>query len=93
MAPNRPPKKPRGPAAKPLANPFNPRYVSSKEKAQSRAERLRFLYWLAVALPVMITVMLFGYTDQAPAGLRAATEQVDSVFGYPVLRLIAFMMS
>ncbi len=93
MAPKRPPKLPKGPPAKPLANPFNPRYVSPKEKAQSRSERLRFLYWSAVAVPVIVTIMLFGYTDQAPAGLRAATEQVDAMFGYPVLRLIAWMMS
>lgn len=93
MAPKRPPKKPRGPPAKPLANPFNPRQLTPEEKAQSRAERLRFLYWFAVAVPVVVMVMLVGYTDQAPAGLRAATEQVDSVFGYPVLRLIAWMLS
>jgi len=93
MAPKKPPKLPKGPRAKPLANPFNPRSLTAKEKAQSRAERLRFLYWFAVAVPVVITVMLFGYTDQAPLWLRSAAEQVDSVFGYPVLRLIAFIMS
>ena len=93
MAPKKPPRQPRGPPAKPLANPFIPHYVSPKEKAQARAQRLRFLYWLAVAVPVIITIMLFGYTDQAPAGLRAATESIDAVFGYPVLRLIAWTMS
>jgi hypothetical protein len=77
---------------KPLANQPVPRQLTPKEKAQVRAERLRFLYWFAVAVPVVITVMLFGYTDQAPTGLRAATEQIDSVFGYPVLRLIVFIM-
>lgn len=93
MASKRPPKLPKGPPAKPLAHPFNPRYVTPKEKAQTRAERLRFLYWFAVALPVVATAMLFGYSDQAPPWLRAATEQLDAVFGYPVLRLIAWMMS
>ncbi len=87
----KPLKLPKGPPARPLANPFNPRYVSPKEKAQSRAERLRFLYWFAVAVPVVLLVMLFGYTDQAPAGLRTATEQFDAFFGYPVLRLIALI--
>jgi hypothetical protein len=93
MASKRLPKQPKGPPANPLANPFIPRYVTPKEKAQARGERLRFLYWFTVAVPIMITAMLFGYTDQAPRWLRVATEQFDSVFGYPVLRLIAWVMS
>jgi hypothetical protein len=93
MAPKKPPRQPRGPPAKPLANPFIPHYVTPKQKAETRAQRLRFLYWAALALPVAITVMLIGYTDQAPRWLRAATENVDAVFGYPVLRLVAWIMS
>jgi hypothetical protein len=77
--------------AKPLENPFNPRYVSPKERAENRARWRRFFYWTAVALPLVVTLMLFGYTDQAPAWLRAATEQLDAIFGYPVLRLIALI--
>ena len=68
-----------------------PRFSSDKEKAATRAERLRFLYWAAVALPLILTVMLFGYTDQAPAWLRSATGDIDAMFGRPVLRLIALM--
>jgi len=39
----------------------------------------------------MVMLMLFGYSDQAPAWLRAATEYVDAVFDYPLLRLIALI--
>jgi hypothetical protein len=42
-------------------------------------------------LPLVITLMLIGYTDQAPRWLRTATEALDAVFGYPVLRLIALV--
>ena len=88
-----PKNRPKQPPAKPLANPFTPRYVSPKEKAETRARWRWFLYGVAVALPVLLTLMLFGYSDQAPAALRAATENLDAVFGYPVLRLIALIAS
>ena len=78
---------------KPLQNPFYAPYVSPKEQAENRARWRRFFYGTAVALPLAVTAMLYGYTDQAPRWLRAATESVDAVFGYPVLRLIAWMMS
>jgi hypothetical protein len=84
MAPKKPP-------AKPLKNPYAPRYVSPKERAENRARWLRFFYGAALALPVVVTLVLFGYTDQAPLWLRAATETLDAVFGFPVLRLIAWM--
>jgi hypothetical protein len=76
---------------KPPQNPLAAPYLTPKQKAAARHERLRFLYWAAVALPILITLMLYGYSDQAPHWLRAATESVDAVFGYPVLRLVAWM--
>jgi len=84
MAPKKPP-------AKPLANPYVPRYVSPKERAENRARWRRFFYGTAAALAVVVMLMLYGYSDQAPAWLRAATENVDANFGYPVLRLIALI--
>jgi hypothetical protein len=72
--------------------PLAPRFVTPKEKAAARADRLRFIYWAAVALPIIITLMLYGYSDQAPHWLRNATENVDAAIGYPVLRLIAWIM-
>ncbi len=76
---------------RPPQNPITPPYVTPREKAAARAARLRFLYWAAVAVPLMVTAMLYGYSDQAPHWLRAATENVDAMFGYPVLRLVAWM--
>jgi hypothetical protein len=88
-----PKNRPKNPPAKPLANPYAPRYVSPKERAENRARWRRFFYGTAVAMPVVVTLMLYGYTDQAPAWLRAATETLDANFGYPVLRLIAWIAS
>ncbi len=84
MAPKKPP-------AKPLANPYVPRYVSPKERAENRARWRRFFYGTAVVLAVVVMLMLYGYSDQAPHWLRAATENVDAVFDYPLLRLIALI--
>jgi hypothetical protein len=84
MAPKKPP-------AKPLANPYVPRYVSPKERAENRARWRRFFFGTAAVLAVVVMLMLYGYSDQAPAWLRVATENVDAMFGYPVLRLIALI--
>jgi hypothetical protein len=86
-----PKSRPTQPSAKPLANPYVPRYVSPKERAENRARWRRFLYWTAAVLASMVMLMLYGYSDQAPGVLRAATENFDAVFGYPVLRLIALI--
>ena len=73
---------------------LSPHPMSRRNRRRRRGRSgCRFLYWTAVALPLAVTAMLYGYTDQAPRWLRAATESVDAVFGYPVLRLIAWMMS
>ena len=83
--------RPKRPPAKPLANPYVPRYVSPKERAENRARWRRFFYGTAAVLAVVVALMLYGYTDQAPAWLRAATENVDAMFGYPVLQLVALI--
>ena len=85
MAPKRPPRKP---PAKPLANPYVPRYVSPKEKAENRARWRRFAYGTAVAIPATIALIMFGYSDQAPAWLHEFSISLDAMFGFPVLRLI-----
>ncbi len=92
MAPRKPPSRPpKRPPAKPLANPYVPHYVSPQELAENHARWRRFFYGAAVVLAVVVMLMLFGYTDQAPHWLRSATEMIDAEFGYPVLRLIAWM--
>jgi hypothetical protein len=65
-----------------------PRYISPKERAENRARWIRFAYWVAVGIPATIALMMFGYSDQAPGWLRAATVSVDGAFGFPILGLI-----
>jgi hypothetical protein len=68
--------------------PNAPRFVSPKERAENRARLLRFTYWLAVAIPAIVALMMYGYSDQAPNWLREITVGLDGTFGFPVLWLI-----
>ena len=68
--------------------PYIPPYVSPKQRAENRARWIRFGYWVAVAIPATLALMMFGYSDQAPAWLRAFTVNLDALFGFPVLWLI-----
>lgn len=65
-----------------------PRYISPKERAENRARWIRFGYWVAVAIPALLALMMFGYSDQAPQSLREFTLTLDAFFGFPVLWLI-----
>jgi hypothetical protein len=40
-----------------------PRYVSPKEQAENRARLMRFAYGAAVAIPAIVALMMFGYSD------------------------------
>jgi hypothetical protein len=68
-----------------------PRYISPKERAETRARWLRFAYGVVVAIPLCVAVMMFGYSDQSPVWLRRATADTDAFFGFPVLGLIRWM--
>jgi hypothetical protein len=68
--------------------PNVPRFVSPKERAENRARLLRFTYWLAVAIPAIVALITFGYSDQAPSWLHEITVSLDGTFGFPVLWLI-----
>lgn len=68
--------------------PNVPRYISPKERAENRARWIRFGYWVAVAIPALVALLMFGYSDQAPAWLRDFTVNLDAAFGFPVLWLI-----
>lgn len=68
--------------------PSPPRYVSPKERAETRARWIRFAYWSAVTVPALVALTMFGYSDQAPRWLREAAISLDATFGYPVLALI-----
>lgn len=68
--------------------PNTPRYVSPKERAENRARLRAWLYWTAVAIPAIVALMMFGYSDQAPRWLHEFTVALDAVLGFPVLWLI-----
>ena len=70
----------RRPSARPGASP--------KERAENRARIRAALYWAAVAIPVTVALIMFGYSDQSPRWLREFTVSLDAAFGYPVLWLI-----
>jgi hypothetical protein len=68
--------------------PYAPKYVSPKQVAEARARRRALIYWIAVAVPLLVAVLLYGYSDQAPAALRNAVVAIDGMFGHPILRLL-----
>jgi hypothetical protein len=73
--------------------PYVPPYVSPEKAAQAKA-RLRFrLFWIAASLPVAFALLVFGYSDQAPAFLRTVTINLDRMLGYPILNLIGVIAS
>ena len=65
-----------------------PRYVSPQERAEQRARVLRFLFGVAIGLPLLFAIVMFGYSDQAPHWVRVFAVNVDAFFGQPVLTLI-----
>lgn len=63
-----------------------------KQAAERRARTIANVkiaaYWTALALPVLFALMVFGYSDQAPAALRRLVIMVDGVLGQPIWSLI-----
>ena len=66
----------------------NPNYRTPKQAAEHRAYMIRTGLWLAAVPPLFFLLMVFGYSDQAPAFLRDATIQLDTMFGQPVWSII-----
>lgn len=66
-----------------------PSYKTPKQVAEHRAYVLRTTLWLAAIPPVLLLLMVYGYSDQAPTFLRDLTAQLDAMFGRPVWSLIA----
>jgi hypothetical protein len=64
-----------------------PRYTPPPDAAQV-AERQRrvmiALLWALAIPPLVFAIMVFGYSDQAPAFLRTLTINLDALFGSPV---------
>jgi hypothetical protein len=50
---------------------------------------IRAILWLAAIPPLLFLLMVYGYSDQAPAALRDFTTQLDAIFGSPVWSIIA----
>jgi hypothetical protein len=71
--------------------PYVPKYVSPRQAAEQKARRRAMLYWIAVAVPLVILLLMFGYSDQAPAPLREAIAALDRPFGYPILTLLQWI--
>ena len=68
--------------------PNLPPYASPKERAEQRARVLRFVYGVAIGLPLLFAIVMYGYSDQAPHWIRVFAVNVDAFFGQPVLSLI-----
>lgn len=71
--------------------PYVPKYVSPQQAAAAKARRRAILFWVAIAVPALVLLMLFGYSDQAPEFLRRLTITIDSAVGLPILKLIGMM--
>jgi hypothetical protein len=65
-----------------------PKYVSPKQAAEDRARRRAALYGIVLVIPLIFMLLIFGYSDQAPAALRSATITLDQTLGYPIARLL-----
>ena len=65
-----------------------PNYRNPKQAAEHRSYMIRVILWLSAIPPLLFLLMLYGYSDQAPAFLRQFTLQLDGAFGQPVWSLI-----
>ena len=65
-----------------------PKIPGSRQAKEHRANVVSGLLWLLAIPPVLFAVMVFGYSDQAPAFLRTLTLQLDGALGQPVWSMI-----
>lgn len=69
--------------------PYVPKYVRPDEAAQRRRQTIRRLIWLAASIPLLFMFFAWGYSDQAPAGLRSAIVSFDRALGFPIIGLLS----
>ena len=72
--------------------PYVPKYVRPEDAAQSRAQMIRRLIWIAAAIPIAFFFFAFGYSDQAPAFLRNAIATLDRALGYPIIGTLSLIL-
>jgi hypothetical protein len=72
---------------------YPPRVPNPKRDAENRArlisKTLRILPWIGAIPLLLFLLMVYGYSDQAPAALRELTIEIDNFFGQPIWSLIA----
>ena len=72
-----------------MTEPWRPQRVPTpQEQAERRARIIKTILWAAAALPLIFIIMAYGYSDQAPAGLRDLTMKIDGAFGSPVWEIL-----
>jgi hypothetical protein len=68
-----------------------PRYTPPPDAAQVAERQRRIiiaLLWLLAIPPLVFALMVFGYSDQAPASLRSLVIWLDALFGSPVWSIL-----
>ena len=53
----------------------------AQQAAEGRARRRAAINWIALATPLTLAVLAFGYSDQAPAALGQRRHRVDRSLG------------
>jgi hypothetical protein len=72
--------------------PHAPKYVRPEDVAQSRAQMIRRLVWVAALIPLLFVFFAFAYSDQAPVALRDAIIAFDRALGYPIIGLLGMIL-
>jgi hypothetical protein len=69
-----------------------PKVPNPKRDAEARRQTMRravsTVLWVLAIPPLIVVLMAFGYSDQAPDFLRDLTIIVDRFFGSPVWQMI-----
>jgi hypothetical protein len=68
---------------RPYVPPPDPQQVAAAQRRTILA-----LLWLLALPPLVFALMVFGYSDQAPAFLHELTISLDGMFGSPVLSFL-----
>lgn len=70
-----------------------PEIPNPKRDAERRAKLIVRVVWTIAFIPIVFTLLAFGYSDQAPALLRDFVIAFDRGLGYPVISLLQWLTS